>query len=97
MSDTFPYGYSPFGGETLSKGKTDVDGSADDEVGLMFLPLFYLPAISLSVSLLFISHACSTCAQKCCLTNSTTIVYGRISYVAKTACFPFSYTSIVIS
>jgi len=36
MSDAFPYGYSPFGGETLSKGKTDVDGSADDDVWSQF-------------------------------------------------------------
>jgi hypothetical protein len=32
MSDAFPYGYSPFGGETLAKGKADVDGKSDDEV-----------------------------------------------------------------
>jgi isopenicillin N synthase-like dioxygenase len=33
MTDTFPYGYSPFGGEKLDKGKVDVDGAADDEGG----------------------------------------------------------------
>jgi isopenicillin N synthase-like dioxygenase len=32
MTNDFPYGYSPFGGEVLSKGKVDVDGEAADDV-----------------------------------------------------------------
>jgi len=32
MTSTFPYGYSPFGGEVLSKGKVDVDGKAEDDI-----------------------------------------------------------------
>lgn len=34
MTDTFPYGYSPFGGEKLDKGKVMVDGEANDDEAL---------------------------------------------------------------
>lgn len=33
MTDDFPYGYSPYGGEKLAKGQIDVDGEAIDKGG----------------------------------------------------------------